>query len=52
MANYDRWLGGMRKLRHSIVSRIGSTRLKDMHKLVLPTITTSALKTYPIKLAA
>jgi hypothetical protein len=33
-ANYDRWLGGMRKLRHSIVSRVGSTRLEDMHKLV------------------
>ncbi len=33
-ANYDRWLGGMRKLRRNIVSKIGSTRLEDMHKLV------------------
>jgi hypothetical protein len=33
-ANYDRWLGCMRKLRRKIVSEIGSTRLEDMHKLV------------------
>ena len=33
-ANYDRWLGGMRKLRRNIMSQIGSTRLEDMHKLV------------------
>ena len=33
-ANYDRWLGGMRKLRRNILSQIGSTRLEDMHKLV------------------
>ncbi len=33
-ANYDRWLGGMRKLRRKIVDEIGSTRLEDMHKLV------------------
>lgn len=32
--NYDRWLGGMRKLRRGIVSKVGSTRLIDMHKLV------------------
>lgn len=33
-ANYGRWLGGMRKLRRNIVSKIGSTRLVDMHKLI------------------
>ena len=33
-ANYDRWLGGMRKLRRNILSKIGSSRLEDMHKLV------------------
>ena len=33
-ANYDRWLGGMRKLRRSIVTQIGTTRLEEMHKLV------------------
>lgn len=33
-ANYDRWLGGMRKLRRNIKEQIGSTRLEDMHKLV------------------
>ena len=33
-ANYDRWLGGMRKLRRNIKDKIGSTRLEDMHKLV------------------
>jgi NAD(P)-dependent dehydrogenase (short-subunit alcohol dehydrogenase family) len=33
-ANYGRWLGGMRKLRRNIVSKVGSTRLADMHKLV------------------
>ena len=32
--NYDRWLGGMRKLRRKIVTEIGSTQLEDMHKLV------------------
>ena len=33
-ADYDRWLGGMRKLRRNIMKQIGSTRLEDMHKLV------------------
>ena len=33
-ADYDRWLGGMRKLRRNIKDKIGSTRLEDMHKLV------------------
>jgi len=32
--NYDRWLGGMRKLRRNIVSKLGSTRPVEMHKLV------------------
>lgn len=32
-ADYDRWLGGMRKLRSNIVDAVGSTKLKDMHKL-------------------
>lgn len=33
-ADYDRWLGGMRKLRRNILSEIGSTRLEEMHKLI------------------
>jgi NAD(P)-dependent dehydrogenase (short-subunit alcohol dehydrogenase family) len=33
-ANYGRWLGAMRKLRRNIVSKVGSTRLVDMHKLI------------------
>ena len=32
-ADYDRWLGGMRKLRSNIIEAAGSTNLKDMHKL-------------------
>lgn len=32
-ADYDRWLGGMRKLRRGIIDQVGSTRLEDMHKL-------------------
>lgn len=31
--DYDRWLGGMRKLRSNIVDAVGSTKLEDMHKL-------------------
>ncbi len=33
-ANYERWLGGMRKLRRGIIAEIGSTRPEDMHKLI------------------
>ena len=33
-ANYDRWLGGMRKLRRKIINEVGSTQLSEMHKLV------------------
>ncbi len=32
-ADYDRWLGGMRKLRSNIIDAVGSTKLEDMHKL-------------------
>lgn len=32
--NYDRWLGGMRKLRRNIIRKLGNTRLIEMHKLV------------------
>ena len=31
---YSRWIGGMRKLRRSIIQKTGGTRLKDMHKLI------------------
>lgn len=33
-ANYDKWLGGMRKLRGRIIDEIGTTELTAMHKLV------------------
>ncbi len=33
-ADYERWLGGMRKLRSNIIDAVGSTNLKDMHKLM------------------
>lgn len=33
-ADYDRWLGGMRKLRANIVEAAGSTKLEDMHKVL------------------
>ena len=32
--DYDRWIGGMRRLRGKILDATGSTRLEDMHKLV------------------
>ncbi len=32
-ADYDRWIGGMRKLRSNIIEAVGSTKIKDMHKL-------------------
>ena len=33
-ADYDRWLGGMRKLRRYILQKIGTTRLEEMHRLI------------------
>lgn len=33
-ANYDKWLGAMRKLRGKIIDEIGTTDLEAMHKLV------------------
>jgi len=33
-ANYDKWLGAMRKLRSRVIDEVGSTDLEEMHKLV------------------
>ena len=33
-ADYDRWLGGMRRLRSHVLKELGSTALEKMHKLV------------------
>ena len=33
-ADYERWLGGMRRLRRDISAETGSTRPEDMHKLI------------------
>ena len=33
-ADYDRWLGGMRRLRGHVLKELGSTALEKMHKLV------------------
>ncbi|MFK7860998.1 MAG: SDR family oxidoreductase [Granulosicoccus sp.] len=33
-ANYDKWLGAMRKLRSRVIDEVGSTDLEAMHKLV------------------
>lgn len=32
--NYDRWLGGMRKLRRKIIDKLGSTKSIEMHKMI------------------
>lgn len=34
-ANYSRWITGMRKLRRGILARISTTRVEEMHKLIL-----------------
>ncbi len=33
-ADYDKWLGSMRKLRYKIVEQLGTTDVKGIHKLV------------------
>ena len=33
-ANYNRWLGGMRKLRRKVLNQIGTARPQDIHKFV------------------
>ena len=32
-SDYNRWISGMRKMRRNIIEAVGSTHLKDMHKL-------------------
>ncbi len=34
VADYDRWITGMRRLRSNIIDKLGTTRLESMHKLV------------------
>ena len=33
-ADYDKWLGAMRKLRRKIIDEVGNTELTEMHKLI------------------